>query len=54
MFDGDDEEKRDANGNKLVQGRPLEQEHQSQAVGTSDHEKLCQEIFWRGWVQSLS
>ena len=54
MFGGDNEEKRDADGNTLVGDRPLKREQQSRVVGTSDHEKLCQEIFWRGWVQSLS
>jgi len=54
VFGGDDEEKRDANGNKLVGGRPLKREQQSRAVGTSDRKKLRQEIFRRRWVRPPS
>ena len=54
VFGRDNKEKRDANGNKLVGGRPLKREQQSRAVGTSNREKLHQEIFRRRWVQPPS
>jgi hypothetical protein len=54
VFGGEDEEKRDANGNKLLGGRPFKREIESRAVGTEHREKLRQEMFRRGWVQPPS
>ena len=51
VFGGEEEEKRDANGNRLVGGRPLKRELESKAHGKLLRDMLQDEIRRRQWVR---